>query len=192
MTMSNVGYLTLDELKVVQNSIWDARAKWFNLGVQLNVKPTSLEAIQQYDKDPDNCITKVLTVWLKQSNPRPTWSSLVVALKQQTDGLEELADRIERQHLKHTTSGNEESHANTAIRLGKRPHQNDSESSAAQVTDDDTPIKKQKIDSDSAEQDPDQETEPENPSTAARLGKHYSQCSDDKGPNIKRRKPNKE
>ena len=149
---NNVGYLTLDDLKGIQNSTWDARAKWFNLGVQLNVKPTSLEAIQQNNKDhPDKCMTEMLIVWLKLSNPRPTWSSLVTALKQETVGREDLADRIDRQHLKCTTIGSEESHTSTATGLGKHPHQNDGEPSAAQITDDGTPIKKQKIDSDSAE-----------------------------------------
>ena len=95
----HVGYLTLDDLNVVQNSSWDARAKWFNLGLQLNVKPSSLEAIQHKNKDhPDDCMTEMLILWLKQSNPRPSWSSLVAALKQQTVGQEDLADRIERQH----------------------------------------------------------------------------------------------
>ena len=116
------------------------------------MKPTSLEAIQHKNKDhPDDCMTEMLIMWLKQSNPRPSWSSLVAALKQETVGQEDLADRIEHQHLKHSTNGSEESHANVNTRLGKHPHQNDGESSAAQVTDDGSSIKKQKIDSNSAE-----------------------------------------
>ena len=101
LNLINVESLTLDDLKVVQHSMWDARTKWFNLGLQLNVKPTSLVAIQQNNKEhTDACMNEMLIMWLNQSNPPPTWSSLVAALKQSTVGLGQLADSIECERLK--------------------------------------------------------------------------------------------
>ena len=41
----------------------------------------------------------MLTLWLKQVDPPPTWSAMVTALKQPTTGLQKLAEEIEKQHI---------------------------------------------------------------------------------------------
>ena len=64
------------------------------------MKPTSLVAIQWNNKEhTDACMNEMLIMWLNQSNPPPTWSSLMVALKQPTVGLEQLADNIARMSI---------------------------------------------------------------------------------------------
>ena len=41
----------------------------------------------------------MLTLWLKQVDPLPTWSALITALKQPTIGLQQLAEQIENMHI---------------------------------------------------------------------------------------------
>ena len=45
------------------------------------------------------CLTEMLTLWLKQVNPSPTWRVLVTALKQPTVGLQQLGEQIEKMHI---------------------------------------------------------------------------------------------
>lgn len=166
----------MDDLKIVKDSVWDARAEWFDLGLQLGVNVPSLVAIQTKEKDnPDRCITPMLMEWLKQSNPPPTWSSLVAALRKPTVGQEHLADNVEHQYL---SKDHKEPHSNTAIaRLGKHSHQSNGEPSG-------TVIKKQKIESDSEKLEPKIGS-----NTSTMLGRHDTQHSDDEGPDVKRQKP---
>ena len=143
------------------------------------MKPASLDAIRKNDKDnPDSCMTQMLMEWLKQSNPLPTWSSLVAALRKPTVGQEHLADNVEHQYL---SKDHKEPHSNTAsARLGKHSHQSNGEPSG-------TVIKKQKLESDSEKLEPKIGS-----STSTVLGRRDTQHSDDEGPDVKRQKPNEE
>ena len=89
--------------------------------------------------------------------------------------------------LKQDVSEESQCH-NTATALGKHPHQNNREPSGTLVTEDGTAIKKQKMDSNSEEQEP--TTESQDP--AVRLGKHHIQHSVGEGLEVKRQKPNEE
>ena len=73
--------LSDSDLKDVQNYVWDARSKWFNIGCQLSIKIGDLEAIKKDNHDCGECFTQVLLTWLRKRNPAPTWQSLISALK---------------------------------------------------------------------------------------------------------------
>ena len=92
----NPGPLTSSDLKDIINSVWEARAKWFHIGIQLSMNVAVLEAIKSNHHDQlDACLTAMLTEWLKQTDPKPNWEALVTALKNQTVGCGHLADVIE-------------------------------------------------------------------------------------------------
>ena len=136
-------------------------------------------------------MTEMLMGWLKKSSPKPTWPSLIAALRQPTVGQEQLADDIECQYSKHITNGSEESKRHTissAVRLGKHPHRNNGEPAGPGIIiiDNSTPSKKQKMESNSGA-DSESSTR-----TTVNFGKHDSQHSDDEGPDVKRQKPNEE
>ena len=96
----NPGPLTVDDLKKVLNSLWEARAKWIDIGIQLDMKVRSLEAIKRDHNEVGSCLRVMLTDWLNQVHPPPTWEALLDALKSPTVGCAKLADSIEKTYCK--------------------------------------------------------------------------------------------
>ena len=62
--------------------LYEVRAKWYDLGVQLRMTTPDLDAIQtQYQNNPDTCVRKMLSDWLTKEVPSPpTWQTVVDAL----------------------------------------------------------------------------------------------------------------
>ena len=74
--------LTVDHLNEVLKVVWDLRSRWDFIGLALNISVGTLEAIKlKHHYDPDRCLVDMLTYWLRQAKPRPTWDALREALK---------------------------------------------------------------------------------------------------------------
>lgn len=87
--------LTTGDLATVQNTIWEARVHWYNLGLGLGIAYDSLEAIKLANqRAPDHCFRDMLLEWLKREDPKPTWGALVEALRSPSVGLSHLASQI--------------------------------------------------------------------------------------------------
>ena len=83
-------------MKDILEAVWDARNKWMNIGIQLNIVKTDLDEINTVQKgNPEDCLREMLSLWLKQVEHPPTWSVLIAALKKPTVGLQQLAEQIE-------------------------------------------------------------------------------------------------
>ena len=81
----------------MRQSGWKARTDWMDIGIELNIIKTDLDAIEvAKGGNPKHCLTEMITLWLKQVNPPPTWSALVTALKQPTIEYQQLAEEIEK------------------------------------------------------------------------------------------------
>jgi len=88
--------LTSANLGKVQLLLFEARLKWFNLGVQLGIDDTTLNSIKmKYPSDADNCFKEMLCHWLKM-DPPPTWDRLLSALESDVIGLCNLACDIRK------------------------------------------------------------------------------------------------
>ena len=88
------GYLGLSDLRRVQNTLWEARTQWYNLGLDLDIGPDSLDSIELANSGkPDRCFRAMLTKWLREHH-RPTWSALAEALRSPSVGLSHLAEDI--------------------------------------------------------------------------------------------------
>ena len=86
--------------------LYDARTKWQNIGLGLNMKPTDLEAIgMKHKNDPGECFRELLSTWLKQANPM--WATLVEALKSPTVGFEQLSETVQEKHLSRASASKE-------------------------------------------------------------------------------------
>ena len=88
-----IGQLTINDLKSVRLIIWEARSQWMDIGIELSLSKTDLDAIKETEGGiVGKCFTEMITLWLKRVDPPPTLNALVTALKEQTIDLEELAE----------------------------------------------------------------------------------------------------
>ena len=102
MTLSN------NDLSDILRDLRCARTNWYYIGLQLKESVDTLDAIRDRFTDPDDCLLAVITHWLKQIQPRPTWRALVIALKTHSIGEGQLASRLEREHCCSRSCGTEE------------------------------------------------------------------------------------
>ena len=92
--------LVPDNLKDIQDLVWDARTKWSNLGLELGIKIGDLEVIEQNCKsDIETCFKNMLLMWLRMVDPLPTWDSLVSALGKSSVGRKDLAENIRKKYI---------------------------------------------------------------------------------------------
>ena len=92
-------HLNSNDLQRVQNSIWEARVQWYNLGLGLDITPDSLDAIKlDNGHKTEDCFRTMLVQWLREQQ-RPNWRALAQALRSPSVGLGHLAEHILEQHL---------------------------------------------------------------------------------------------
>ena len=98
IVMFNIGHLTINDLKFVRSAIWEARSKWMDIGIELNLNKSDLDALEGTDSsNVGKCLTEMISLWLKRAHPPPVFSTLVTALKEPTVGLQQLADQVNKQ-----------------------------------------------------------------------------------------------
>ena len=96
----NIDQLTIRDLKTVKKAIWDARTKWMDIGLELDIIQPDLDEINSDNRgDTKKCFMEMLTRWLKQVDPPPTWSALVAALQDPAIGEGGLAKEIESKYV---------------------------------------------------------------------------------------------
>ena len=85
----------MDDLASIQRAVWEGRAKWYNIGLELGLTAGALDSIKLANQgDPEYCITSTLKEWLKRADLHPSRSGLVSALKTPPVGLEHLAEQL--------------------------------------------------------------------------------------------------
>ena len=103
--------LSVDDLAAVQRKIFAVRTEWYNLGLELGQRPSTLDSIAvQYSSDPSQCFRQVLKVWLKGVDPRPTWQAMVNALKSPTVARPQVAEQIQTELSPQTPSAMAQPH----------------------------------------------------------------------------------
>ena len=90
--------LVSKNLPKVRALIHKACPQWYDLGLELGVEETTLNIIKSdCDNKAETCFREMLSVWLKMTDPRPSWKALVAALKQPYIRHEELADKVNKE-----------------------------------------------------------------------------------------------
>ena len=79
-------------------AVFPARAKWYDIGVELEVSTAMLDAIQRDRGNAADCLREMLMKWLSSTSPPPTWSSLVQALSSAPVEEKRLAEEIREQY----------------------------------------------------------------------------------------------
>ena len=86
-----------DDLNVVFEALHSVAAKYLFLGVAMKVKLNEIKKIQMQCSNPDVCLLEVLSFRLRQV-PSLTWEDIEVALRSDTVGEPQLANRIREQY----------------------------------------------------------------------------------------------
>ena len=95
-------------MRQVRGACWAARAHWMDIGIELGLDKTDLDAIKtSYGDNLTQCFTEMLTLWLKQANPLPTQRALVEALRKPAVNQNQLAQRVEKEDFLNDLSSSE-------------------------------------------------------------------------------------
>ena len=95
-------YLSSNDLRGVYNEVYEARAKWRRIGLELNLTHGTLDAIEQRNQDPADRMERVLIEWLNKG--KATWKELVKALFSIPVGKTELARSLEKKYCSESKS----------------------------------------------------------------------------------------
>ena len=93
------------DLSTVRHELHDARTKWYDIGVELKVDISTLKTIESMYSNSQDCLREVVTEWLKAVHPKPTWRSLVDALRRPVVDESKLAAVIEGKYCSCITGG---------------------------------------------------------------------------------------
>lgn len=73
--------LTVNDLREVRTLLFPVRWKWYHIGIELGLKVGELATIRANNADIEDCLTAMLTLYLKSTDPVPKWKALGDALR---------------------------------------------------------------------------------------------------------------
>ncbi len=95
--LTTADQLDLKYLKPIQDVTYDVRNKWNPFGLQLDLNPASLSAIdKQFRGDLSECFRAILEMWLLKDKVSPSFPTLLTALRSPSVGYGGLARTIEK------------------------------------------------------------------------------------------------
>ncbi len=100
-TGTNLGLGTSD-LQLIYGALFEVRAKWRPIGLELRLTPGTLDAIEQDKSNTSNRLEAVLLHWLRVTRGA-TWKQVIDALRSALIGEIQLAEKLE---LKYCSPGN--------------------------------------------------------------------------------------
>ena len=83
------------DLRTVRNELHDVREKWYDIGIELRMDVPSLKTIDNKYNDSKDCLRELITEWLKTVHPKPSWISLIDALRRKAVNEPKLAAVLE-------------------------------------------------------------------------------------------------
>ena len=78
------------------NAVFEARAKWRRIGLELDITSGTLDAIDQRFSNPTDRLEQVLSSWLSKGSA--TWKQLVEALFSVPVGETQLSKQIQKKY----------------------------------------------------------------------------------------------
>jgi hypothetical protein len=61
--------------------MWNYRAKWYFIGIELRIDTGTLDALERDYRMVDDCLIRMINIWLRRRSPRPTRQMIKVALQ---------------------------------------------------------------------------------------------------------------
>ena len=86
--------LTLDDLGQVLEEVLDVSAHWYTLGLQLQVRTSTLDSIRLQFQNPRDQLLEMLKTWLT-TRDNASWMTLTDALRSRSVGASQLASVLE-------------------------------------------------------------------------------------------------
>ena len=87
----------MDDLGCVLEEVLDVSAHWYPLGLQLQVRTSTLDSIRIQFQNPRDQLLEMLKTWLTTSDST-SWKTLTNGLKSRSVGASQLASVLERKH----------------------------------------------------------------------------------------------
>ena len=84
------------DLKVICEELFEIRAKWRWIGLELNLTKGTIEAIEQRNQNPEDRLYRVVNEWLNKGTA--TWRKLVDALYSSPGGEKGLSRQLEQKY----------------------------------------------------------------------------------------------
>ena len=79
---NSTSQLSISDLRAVVEYLWPARSKWYRIGLFLGIEEGTLETTKKDHRDNSgDCLSALMSTWLKGTDPKPTWRALEDVLK---------------------------------------------------------------------------------------------------------------
>ena len=94
----------ISDLFEVKRELLPVTARWKHVGLALGLNPNTLDAIERENKDSENCLARMLTLWLKKNYNterfgEPSWELLAKAVRDPAGGNDtEQAEKINNEY----------------------------------------------------------------------------------------------
>ncbi len=89
--------LETSDLQLIYGALFEVRARWRSIGLELRLTPGTLEAIEQTKINPSDRLMEVLHDWLRGTTIA-TWKQVIDALRSAPVGEIQLARKLELEH----------------------------------------------------------------------------------------------
>ena len=81
----------MDDLFDVKRELLPVAARWKDIGLALRLNPSQLDEIESNNRNASDCLTKVLTLWMKKAYNterfgEPSWELLIAAVADPAGG----------------------------------------------------------------------------------------------------------
>ena len=86
-------------LRTLLSELHPVCARWYNIGLELDIPYTALEYFKQNYSDRTDLMREMLKHWLKTAvDPPPSWEAVVTALRSRTVNENYIADHLESKY----------------------------------------------------------------------------------------------
>ena len=84
----------MEDLSEVRGALFEARAKWYDIGIELKLSLGTLNTIRDGFPQAADCLRDMCINWLKRIDPSPSWTALAKALESPPVGEGHLAQQL--------------------------------------------------------------------------------------------------
>ena len=94
MYVYSSGHLTPEDLNEVRGALYEASAKWYDIGVGLKLSVGTLNIITADFPHVADCLREMCSHWLGCIDPHPSWNALIRVLESPPVGQGHLAQQL--------------------------------------------------------------------------------------------------